>query len=258
MNGFAFVLDAQIARPAWRPPFLRAGRLVLPVLALDRDITSVELRSGTRGATTAELRNGGRGQGELLLVPSAPPAGRYRISLDLRYSDGIQHVDDKLEAEVLAPSGSLGIRFTEHGTVRVDLPVALAVTPALMEPSRYRLEPLDGAAPLQVRGVGREERRMSVATGRIEAVDDPTYLELFVTPAQAGRHRLHLPALAMRGGGVYGPVSGDFIARLVKRGFAEKTLGPRAAHAHELAPGVVFSAIFAEDERAGGRGGDRG
>jgi hypothetical protein len=257
VNAYTLVYDRQIAPPAWGRPFVRAGAIVLLLTGLDRVLRTADLLPGSRGIARVSLVNRGDRTGELRLAPSGALRGSYAFALVVRYSDSIQHADDKLEGEEVA-AAELAIRFTEHGTVRVDLPVALAVTPALMEPTRYRLEPLDGAAPLQVRTVGREERRMSVATGRIEAVDDPTYLELFVTPAQAGRHRVHLPALATRGGGVYGPVSGEFVARLVKRGFAEKTLGPRAAHAHELAPGVVFSAIFAEDERAGGRGGSRG
>jgi hypothetical protein len=257
VNAYSFTYDRQIARPAPGPPVVRGSAIVLPLAALDRDLRTAELLPGCRGIAGLALVNRGDGRGELRLTPPSALRGRYPFALVLRYSDGIQHVDDKLEGEVFV-AAELVIRFTEHGTVRVDLPVTLAVTPALTEPGRYRLEPLDGGRPLQIRTVCREERRLNRATGRVEPIDDPMYLELFVTPQLSGRHRLHLPALAIRAGGLYGPVSGELVARLVKRGFAEKTLGPRAAHAHELAPGVVFSAIFAEDERAGGRGGSRG
>jgi hypothetical protein len=258
MNAYAFSYDRQIARPGWRTPRVRANRIVLPLFALDRDISLVALLPGTRGITRAELVNGGSGAGELVLFPSAPLAGRYAFSLVLRYSDGIQHVDDRLEAEVLVPAEPLRIRFTEHGTVRVDLPVALAVTATLTDPGAYRIEALETATQaMQVRSVGREERRPDAA-GMLRPVSDPTYLELFVTGGTTGIYRLHLPALPTAAGGVFGPVSRTFVARLVKRGFAERTLGPKSGHAHEIAPGIVISAIFAEDERAGGREGGRG
>ncbi len=258
MNAYRLVYDRQIVRPAWGPPFLRGDRIVLPLFGLDRDIVSVTLLPGCQGIARAELANLGRGTGDLLLFPSAPLIGRYAFALAVRYSDGIQSVDDKLEGEVRAKGAPLRIRFTEHGTVRVDLPVGLAVTATLTEPATYRMETVEaGAAPMQVRSVGREERRPD-AVGVVRPVSDPTYLELFVTGGVTGTYRLHLPALPTATGGVFGPASGTFVARLVKRGFAEKTLGPRSAHAHELATGVVLSAMFAEDERCGGREGGRG
>ncbi len=257
MNAFVLVPDAQLARPVCGPAFLRENVIVVPLRALDRDISSAELLAGTRGVTAVHLCNDGRGQGALELVPAAPLVGRYPLGLLVRYSDGIQHVDDQVDTVVLAPSAALRIRFTEHGTVRVDLPVSVAITPALTDRGAYRVEATEpGRAPLEVRSVGREERRAD-AQGVLRAVSAPTYLELFVSGAP-GSYRLHLPALRTIDGGVFGPASGTFVARLVKRGFAERTLGARSAHAHELAPGVVFSALFAEDERAGGREGDHG
>ncbi len=254
MNAYPFLYDRQIAPPRHGGPFVRAGVIIVPLTELDRDLSMVELLPTSDAIARAGLSNRGDGTGELRLEPSRAVLDRYAFSAAVRYSDGIQHALDKLSGEVFI-AGRLVIRFTEHGTVRVDLPVPLAITAGLTAPERYRLEPLDGAAPLQVRKVGHEERRPGTRSGRIEPVDDPTYLELFVTPVAAGRYRLHLPPLVTRAGGVFGPASGELAARLVKRGFAEKTLGPRVAHAHELAPGVVLSAIFAEDERAGGRGG---
>jgi len=253
MNAYPLVYDRQIARPTWGGPFVRDRAIVVPLRALDRDLGPVEVRPGSRGIAAALLENRGDGTGQLRLVPSGALRGRYAFELVVRYSDGIQHVDDKLGGEVFV-AAELSIRFTEHGSVRVDLPVALAVTTALTEAARYRLEPLGDSPPLHIRTIGREERRASALTGRIEPIDDPTYLELFVAPAAAGRYRLHLPALTTRAGGVFGPAGGELVARTVKRAFAEKTLGPRIAHAHELAPGVVLSAILAEDERQGGRG----
>ncbi len=257
MNAFVFVHDTLIARPIWRQPIVPDKRIVLPLAALDRDLESVTLLPGTRGASAVRLVHRGRGTGELELTPDTPLVGPYALSLRLRYSDGIQHVDDRVDAVIEAPASAFGIRFTEHGTVRVDLPVRLAVTPLLTAPSAYRIETTDpGRPPLEVRAIGREERRPDAA-GVLRAVSDPTYLELFVSGAP-GTYRLHLPALRTTEGGVFGPTSGTFVARLVKRGFAERTLGPKSAHAQELAPGVVLSALFAEDERAGGREGGNG
>ncbi len=253
MNAYALLYDRQIAPPAHGLPFVRAGLVIVPLTGLDRDLSMAEVLSAGEGILRIALSNHGDRTGELRLIPSRALLGRFAFSLAVRYADGIQHTDSKLSGEVFVPA-ELRIRFTEHGTVRVDFPMPLAVTPALTEPARYRIEPLGGGAWLQVRTVGREERRPDPGTGRVAPIDDPTYLELFVSPLVAGRYRLHLPPLATRAGGVFGPASGEFVTRLVKRGFAEKTLGPRVAHAHELAPGVVLSAIFAEDERAAGRG----
>ena len=255
MNAYVLEHDAQLGRPVWAPPFVRAGRIVLPLVVLDRDVVAAVLLLGTIGASGVRLVHVGRGHGELELRPDGPLVGHHALSLRLRYSDGIQHVDDRVDTNVQAPAGALRIEFTEHGTVRVELPVPLAVTPLLTTPSAYRIEVTEpGRAPLEIRTVGREERRPDAA-GTLRPISDPRYLELFVSGAP-GRYRLHLPALATIDGGVFGPASGTFVARLVKRGFAERTLGARRAHAHELAPGVVLSALFAEDERAGGRGGN--
>ena len=257
MNAYPLVYDRRLARPAWGPPFVRARLIVLPLARLDTDVVIAELLS-SRGVAAISIANRGDGTGELLLVPSAPLRGQYPFSLAVRYSDSIQHDDDKLDAVALVP-GELPITFTEHGTVRVDLPVALAVTPALTDATAYGIDALEAASPpMRVRSVGREERRVDGQAGLVRPVDDPTYLELFVAGEASGEYRLHLPALRTFAGGAFGPTSGTFFARLVKRGFAERTLGPRSAHAHELAPGVVLSALFAEDERAGGRGGSRG
>lgn len=255
MNAYALVYDRQIARPAWSAPFLRGGRVVVPLGRLDRDIHAAVLLQGSRHVTAPRLANRGDGTGELIFTPGDSVTGRFSFVAHVRYSDGIQHVEDTVDAEVLA-AAELAVRYTEHGTVRVDLPVPLAVTPALLDPAAYRIVPLEGP-PLRVRTVGREMRRPD-AEGRIRSVDAPTYLELFVTPHAAGTYRLELPALRTYAGRTFGPASGTFVARLVKRSLGERTLGPRSAHGHELAPGVVLSALFAEDERAGGHGAGRG
>jgi hypothetical protein len=252
MNAYPFVYDRRIARPEASRPFVRGAAILIPLLRLDRDLVGAELLPGSRGIARIALENHRDGTGELVLAPSGAMRGRYGFTLAARYTDGIQHVDDKLDGEVFA-AAELAIRFTEHGTVRVDLPVPLAVTPALTDPSAYAITAFDGGAPMHIRSVGREERRPDAA-GRVRGIDDPTYLEFFVSTAAIGVFRLDLPLLRTREGGAFGPASGLFSARLVKRGFAERTLGPRSAHAHELAPGVVVSALFAEDERAAGRG----
>jgi len=257
MSAYAFAYDRQIGAPTSSRPFLQNGQICVPLVGLDPDIATASMQSG-HGIASLALDNRRDGTGVLALTPTRTPTGRYAFDLVVRYSDGIQHVDDKLAGEVVAPS-ELRITFTEHGTVRVDLPVALAVTPALTDATAYGIDALEAASPpMRVRSVGREERRVDGQAGLVRPVDDPTYLELFVAGEASGEYRLHLPALRTFAGGAFGPTSGTFFARLVKRGFAERTLGPRSAHAHELAPGVVLSALFAEDERAGGRGGSRG
>lgn len=252
MNAYGLVYDRRIAAPRWGLPFLRGPAIVVPLEDIAPDIAGAALLSGGREIAALSLvRRGGR-SGELVLTPAAPPHGRLRFSIVVRYTDGIQLVDDKVDGQVLAAS-ELAIRFTEHGTVRVDLPVPLAVTPALLDPTGYRLVAVEGP-PVRIRSVGRELRRPD-AGGQVRRVDDPSYLELFVAPSPSGTYRLEVPALRTRDGATFGPASSTFQARLVKRGFGERTLGPRTAHAHELAPGVVLSALFAEDERAAGRGG---
>ncbi len=255
MSAYALVYDRRLAAPVAGRAFLRADRIIVPLARLDRDIDFVALQS-SRGIAVLALDNYRDGTGALVLTPASTPAGRHSFDAVVRYSDGIQHVDDKVAGEVVAPA-ELRITFTEHGTVRVDFPIALAITPALVEPGTYRIEALEGAAPLTARSVGREERRI-VPGGRTSPAEDPRYVELFVTPATVGRYRLFVAPLPAHSGGMAGPFSGELVARLVKRTFAERTIGPRAAHAHELAPGVVLSALFSEDERAGGRGGRRG
>ena len=259
MNGYAFVYDRQIAPPAWGRAFVVSGRLAIPLRDLDRDIFLATLLPGSQGVSSLRLANHVDGTGMLSAVPAGPLEGRHGISLAVRYSDGIQHVDAQLTAEVGVPR-ALAITFTDHGTVRIDFPARLAVTPALTSPDAYRIEPLDGAsAPLAIQKVGREERRADPA-GVLRAVSDPTYVELFVVPATTGQYRLTVPVLRTLEGGLFGPASGDFTARLVKRAFAVRTIGPKSAHGHELAPGVVLSALFAQDERSAGRGsgGERG
>ncbi len=255
MSAYAFAYDRQIAAPAAGRPFLQGGQICVPLAGLDPDIAAASMQGG-HGITSLALDNRRDGTGVLVLTPTGTPTGRYAFDAVVRYSDGIQHVDEKLAGEVVARS-ELRITFTEHGTVRVDFSVTLAITPALVAPGTYRIEALDGAAPLSVRSVGREERRID-ASGRTTPATDPRYVELFVAPATTGRYRLHIGSLPAFAGGTAGPWSGTFTARLVKRAFAERTIGPRTAHAHELAPGVVLSALFSEDERAGGRGGKNG
>ena len=257
MNAYALVYDRQLAAPLRARPFFSGGKVRIPLSGLDRDIAAATLRSA-QGIAALALDNRGDGTGELALTPAGTPPGRFAFDLVVRYSDGIQHVDDKLAGELIVPA-ELAIRFTEHGTVRVDFPFALAVAPALVDPGSYRIEALEArSVPLRIRSVGREERRIDPATGRPIPVSDPRYVELFVLPEASGAYRLTISPLLAFAGGMAGPWSGSFTARLVKRAFAERTIGPHAAHAHELPPGVVLSALFAEDERAGGRGGRRG
>lgn len=251
MSAYRFRFDAHIAAPRWERPARDGGRVVVRLVELEPDIRHAILMTSS-GVARLGFRNRGDGSGELQLVPAAAPGGRHEVDITVRYSDDIQHIEQRVRGTVVVPA-ALRVWFTEHGTVRVDFPSPLAVTPALLDPRSYRIEPSSpGAAPVVIRWVGREERRASATAKLTERVTAPRYIELFVEPPAPGEYRLTLPALEQADGSPIGPASASFTARVVKRVAGARHLGNRLAPDHELAAGVVLSALFAEDDRAAG------
>lgn len=255
MSGYVLTYDRRIRAPRWGRASFDGAIIHVPLVELCADIRSATQLPGARVAAALGFTNRGDGTGELAFPAArvAPAPGRHSFEVGVRYSDGIQHVDDLITAEVIV-AARLAVVFTAHGTLRVAFPAGLAVTPALVDPRSYRIVPLvPTARPLAVTRVGREERRRDPATGRIVAVSDPTYVELEISPAAAGMYRLLIPVLRAFGGGLFGPASEAFEARLVKRVLGARTIGPRSASALGRPAAVVLDALFAEDERVAGR-----
>ncbi len=245
-NAFVLRYDRRIRRPRWAMPFFDGVVVHVPLSELDRDIDAAGLLAGAsvRNMTFLNRRNG---TGELLFFGTR---GLGTLHAQIRYSDGIQFVDDEIRTTIL-PGGPLSAQFLPSGILRMDAPAPLAVTAALEDPRFYGIRPVGAGERLRIVAVRRQRRRRDPGTRELVAVAEPTYLEFTLEPRVAGTFRLEIPPLRTAAGGFVGPSAPIFTARVVKRAFLERTLGPFAPRPGTPAD-VVLGALAAEDDRIGG------
>lgn len=244
---FTFDLDTRIARPRCGTPFFDGALVHVPLAELEPDIESAVLLESDVGRSLV-FSNRGDGTGELAFAPRPGAPGHGRLHARIRWSDGIQSVDGDLDCAYVA-AGRLSLRFREDGAVLVAFPVPMLANRALVDPAAWVVTPVQGE-PLLVTRIGRELRRLD-RDGRVVPVDDPLYVDLFVTPPTAGVYLLTVPVLRTWNGGFFGPVTERFVASRVKGADMRRTLGKLAAPPGTPL-GLVIDAIAASDTRLGG------